>query len=221
MEWIKKSEIFVPSQELELPKKHHSLADWDFRAGEVYALDNAVYTSAPSSLRITGPGGENNFTTCLNRDASCLNLPQGRLETQFRVGDFTNEGNPQISFRNQGALNSIDDDNTYYIRIGANTNTLYKRVAATETNLGTWTRTHYNLTWYRERITWWNEAPVLLIRYEYWDGSAWVIVTPDITDSSPDFGDSSTNRCGLGFYIRAPSNNRNFWYDDTMIYGPA
>ena len=214
MEWIKKSEMFVPSQELELPKKHHSLADWDFGAGLVYALDNVTFISAPSSIHITA---STTAVYCLNRDAACLNLPQGRIETQWRAEAIAN-ARPRVDFRNQGTLGNIDNDNTYYVYFSSTGAEAIKRVASGETTLGSWSHSHANYTWYRERITWWNEAPVLLIRYEYWDGAAWQVVGTDITDSAPDFGSSATNRCGLGGYVTTQSG---FFCDDTMIYGPA
>ena len=218
MEWIKKSEIFVPSQELELPKKHHSLADWDFLAGLIYALNNAVYVSSPSSLRITVPSASGFRVGCLNKDSSCVNLPQGRIETQLRSRNI-GVARPAIIFRNQGGVSSIDNDNTYFVtvtNVGANAT---KRVAGVTTILGDWPCVHSSDTWYQERITWWNESLVLILRYEYWDGSAWVIVTPDITDSAPSFEGSTTNRCGLGD-SRTEGQYYNY-FDDTMIYGPA
>ena len=217
MEWIKKSEIFVPSQELELPKKHHSLADWDFNASIPYALDNTVYVSAPSSLRFTGISGEATYAGPLCRDASCLNLPQGRIETQWRISETIIL--PAFIFRNQGGVGTIDTANTYQID-RQSTSTMYAtRVVAGEgTVVGSWARTCSSNTWYQERITWWNEAPVLLIRYEYWNGSAWQVVGTDITDTSPAFGDTGTARCGLGIRNRGDSS---LYYDDTKIYGPA
>jgi len=218
MKWIMKSEMFTPPQKLELPKKHHSLADWDFLAGLIYALDNAVYVSSPSSLRITVPSASGLRVGCLNKDSSCVNLPQGRIETQLRSTSIGN-ARPAIIFRNQGGVGSIDNDNTYFVTVAGTTANATKRVAGGITGLGSWSRSYADNTWYQERITWWNEPPALILRYEYWDGSAWVIVTPDITDSAPSFEGSTTNRCGLGDNrTGGPYYN---YFDDTMIYGPA
>ena len=218
MKWIMKSEMFTPPQKLELPKKHHSLADWDFLAGLIYALDNAVYVSSPSSLRITVPGYSGFRVGCLNKDSSCVNLPQGRIETQLRSTGIAT-ARPTIIFRNQGGVGSIDNDNTYLVTVISTAVIARKRVAGVTTILGNWSRSRANNTWYQERITWWNEPPVLILRYEYWDGSTWITATPDITSLAPSFEGSTTNRCGLG-------DNRiegiyYDYFDDTMIYGPA
>ena len=216
MEWIKKSGLFIPSQKLELPK-HHSLADWDFRAGLVYALDNVIFISAPSSIRITPTIANTIHVLSLNRDAACITLPEGRIETQWRVTGIGTGAGCGVIFRNQGALGVIDEANTYYVNFFSESAVVAKTVGGGVTALGSWALGHVTNTWYRERVTWWNEAPVLLIRYEYWDGANWVIPAADITDPAPDFGASATNRVGLG----SLNIGANAYYDDTMIYGPA
>jgi len=197
-----------------------SLADWDFHDWLNHGLDNAVYVSSPSSLRCyAAVTGEVRIGAAC-RSSDTLNLPEGRIETQWRHTDFTSSPKyPLVFFRMQSALGALDRDNQYVVRINNTQAIAEKCVGGSWSTLGTWSRSHNVDTWYRERITWWKEGDSLAIRYEYWDGSQWVIVGSDIYDNSPSFEGSTQNRCGVGQYSNTASADYSH-FDDTIIEGP-
>ena len=209
----RKSGLFVPEG---LVREHFSLADWDFHASLTYALDNSIYVSAPSSVKMGGPQVVARYPV-LCRVSATLNLPQGRIESQWRRMD---SNGPALFLRQQSVLGAFDVNNTYSIPVFTDTAVrVYKYVAGAETLIGSWARSHTFNTWYRERWTWWKEGASLAFRYEYWNGSAWVIVTPDVFDNAPSFEGSATNRCGVGTQA-ATANWATAWFDDTIIEWP-
>ena len=71
-------------------------------------------------------------------------------------------------------------------------------------------------TWYKVRCTWWVSQGVLIVRVEYFDGSEWVKLCDDFTDTANNWADSATNRVGLSGY-----GYYGCWWDDTIIYAPV
>lgn len=192
-----------------------ALSDWDFHGDLTYVLDNSIYVSSPSALRIDS-GAATYFQPVLCRSSDVLVLAEGRIETQWRADDLSGTyAYPCLFFRQQSALGAFDTDNTYYFRLTSGGLQVRKIVATSETAIGTWTRAHSVDLWYQERFTWWDEASSLFFRYEYWNGSTWVIVTPDVADNSPSFGASAQNRCGVGLW--RTSGAPDIFYDDTRI----
>lgn len=219
MNWIKRGGLYIAKRELELPAPHHSLSDWDFRSGETYALDNSIYVSSPSSLRITKPGTTGTYASCCCRDSGTLDLPQGRLETYWRASSTGIR--PIWVFRNQSSPGTISQTNTYWVAgVASGVFNCQKLVGGSATAIGSWTLAWSANTWYNRRCTWWKEAAALLIRFEYWDGSAWQLAGTDLTDSSPAFEGSGTNRVGFG-WSSGSTSVYIIYYDDGVIYGPV
>jgi len=200
---------------------HHSASDWDFSC--TWGLDNSIYVIPPASLRVTTTNDAIARLPVLCRKADTLNLPQGRIETQWR-NSYTGYALNAIYFRQQSTLGAFDTNNTYMFWVASDRCYAAKRVAGTPTTFGSFQYdSHAINTWYRERWTWWKEAGALAMRYEYWNGSQWVTVTPDIYDSSPSFEGSGTNRCGVGVNAMGGggSQSHNLWFDSTLIEWPS
>lgn len=218
--WQKnKAGLLVPGASI---REHHSLADWDYHSLLTYSLDNSIYQSAPSSLKIS-TSASSGRVPFLCRISDALSLPQGRFESYWRHQSWTATTNlyPAMYFRQQSALGAFDVNNTYYLQFRTNVVYLIKYVASVKTDLGSFSISHSTNTWYRERVTWWKEAGSLAVRYEYWSGSAWVIVTPDLYDNTPSFEGSGTNRCGGGLENLSSYGPALYTYwDDTYIEGP-
>lgn len=215
------NKLFLPQKRaLLLPPKHHSVSDWDRSAATTYVLDDTQYVSAPRSLKVGGAGAEFALKLFLCREATTQNLPQGRIVTWHRRSA---EGYwPGIAFRNQSALGSVSRDNGYELAVRHTGYSLWRYVAAAETFIGSRDLTTNNLTWYQDRITWWNgltadgEDALTLMLERYLAGE-WVQQGDWLYDTANQFKDSETNRCGLRI---TQHEDHPVWFDDTEIWGP-
>jgi hypothetical protein len=114
-----------------------------------------------------------------------------------------------------------DDNNYYYVRLSVNSaggdQSIAKYVGGVLTTMRTATKTLSADTWYKFRITWWNDYVGLVIRVERWTGSAWETWIPDAYDNANLWRDIG-GRIGFGSFHYATSADY-FWIDDTEIYG--
>jgi len=191
-------------------KKHFSSGDWDFK-NTSWILDSAVYYSAPSSLHFTA---YKNNTKVKTTTVPIANVKEGRI-TVYLLASAQDGRIIDIVFRYQ------DDDNYYFVRINVNSagalQTTGRYKAGVLSVLKTATRTLYASTWYKFRITWWNDYVGLVIRVEKWNGSAWQTWIDDAYDSE-NLWQTIGGRIGFGsFHIDIHANY--FWIDDTEIYG--
>lgn len=194
--------------------KHHSSGDWDYSSTN-WELDEAQYVSAPSSLSVLEIGGV--YLTALVKTTTVpiANVKEGRLETYFRHNHEGVHNKVDFIFRYQ------DADNCYYLfirmydgidgslqvyRVKAGVPTLldHKDVASFAVN-----------TWFRYRVTWWNDYVGLVIRVEKYSAGEWV--------TEFDAYDSENNWKDIGGRVGAASSRfedpYHVWIDDTKIYG--
>lgn len=189
---------------------HHTSGDWDF-ANANWILDGATFVSAPSSLHFTAVG---NDALLKPTTVPIANLKEGRIITYVRAQVLNVRS--EIVFRYQ-------DVNNYYCLNWCSgvafTNRIYRVQGGVQTILRqafiAWLPA---LAWRRCRITWWNDFVGLVIRTEYWDGSAWQTIVTDAFDALNLWKDIG-GRVGLGDFAIAGSACQLSWLDDTFIYG--
>jgi hypothetical protein len=185
--------------------------DWDFQnAG--WTIDNTTYVSSPSSYKEAA-----GYTT-LSRRTNCQVLPQGRIITNFRASNTARY--LHLSCRNQAALGTADMLNTYaVIRALAGSNAQARRFVdgsyAWTADIGAVDALSIN-TWYKFRITWWNDWGSLRFRLERWVTDAWVQEGIDVSDPANTWATSGVNRVGF-----ASGGSASVWQDDTEIWGPS
>jgi len=194
---------------------HHSTGDWDF-SDTNWDLDSSVYVSSPSSLRFKQEGA---FTDGFVKTTTVpiANVKEGRIITQVRIKNtLSSSCYLYIVFRYQ------DADNYYFIYIRgagvADKVDLYirRRYATAEVNLaGADDVIFPSATWRQLRVTWWNDYVGLVIRLEYWDGSAWVQYY-EAYDAN-NYWKTIGGR--VGFRGQAGTNAYYMYVDDTDIYG--
>jgi len=66
------------------------------------------------------------------------------------------------------------------------------------------------------RVTWWVAGGVLFIRFEYWNGSAWVQLGDDKTDATP-LTPAAGDKYGVEFFNVGIANLANGWADVTKL----
>lgn len=193
-------------------RKHHSTGDWNVSSTN-WTLDSAIYVSAPSSIRNTTAL---EFLTALVKTVvvPIANVKEGRIVT---CGRF------RISFDRIHLIFRYQDANNYYEAMieplysaGYKTVHIRRVLAGVTTTLMEASVTISLNTWYQFRVTWWNDYVGLVIRLEYWTGTAWVKLLDDAYDSLNYWKDVG-GRVGLGLY----TYEANYWTnaDDTEIYG--
>lgn len=192
--------------------------DWDF-SGTNWALDVAVYVSSPSSVRRNGSG--NLIYTAKNTIAPPTYLKEGRLVTYFRL--------------EQWAYGGVDSQIMFLFRYQSEWNTYFVSAKRTVTDAMDWVIGRYidgflttlksaTLTtlpfgaFNKLRITFWKDAAGLVIRVEYWNGSAWVSLVSDTYDSADQWGDVGGK---IGFKDIGVSGGpaTSAYIDDTEIWG--
>lgn len=199
---------------------------WTFHPSTAFLwmLDNSIYVSPPSSLRLTSSLQYSFFGLLCNVPAT-WNLPEGRLVTSFQNPNYYVY--PRFLFRNQSptypehaiAGNAMVPTNTYSGYFSSMGCHVTKRggVGPTWSNYWRWPQQLIYNTWYTARISWFNFANGLVVRAEFWDGTQWVALTPDGFDSNPWWSDSAINRVGVGY--GRPNFGGYTRFDDTEIWG--
>jgi hypothetical protein len=190
--------------------KHYSSGDWDFK-NTSWILDSTKYVSSPSSLHFTA---YTNNTKVKTTTVPIANVKEGRIITHL-LSDLDDGRDIHIVFRYQ------DDDNYYYVVINVNVSGATVTISRYKTGVGTTlksaTRTLSADTWYKFRITWWNDYVGLVIRVEKWSGTAWETWIDDAYDSE-NLWETIGGRIGFGSF-HTNVNAHHFWIDDTEIYG--
>lgn len=194
-----------------MKRRHHTTADWDFSAA-TWILDNAQFVSAPSSFRTNG----GQFLRVLVKVTvvPIANVKQGRFETYFRVSEGGGlwKAHIYLIFRYQ------DANNYYYAWIHRDLTTLrfYRVQAGVPTLLDSAALGWAKNTWHRVRVTWWNDAVGLVIRFERYQAGSWVTIE-DAYDPL-NLWENIGGR--VGFYFHgAGAPIFSHWFDDTIIYG--
>lgn len=189
---------------------HHSSGDWDFETTS-WELNSTYYVSSPSSMHFLSTTNNTKVKTTV---VPIANVKEGRVITQVRCTILN--ARTFIVFRWQDADNfyawEVCSGNTY-------ANQIWRRKAAVNTSIKS-TKTAYlpAATWTNLRLTWWNDYVGLVVRTEYWNGSAWANVIGDAYDSENNWK-AIGGRIGLGYFGITPSHGTYWYYDDTLIYG--
>ena len=209
---------------------NNPLTDWELY-GVSYDLDTSIYKSAPSSLyivpsKLTDTRVEEGTVLC--KLTNTLQINQGRLVSWCRFdhrGYGTGVGGAGgFMFRNTSSVGNPNFDNGYavvryvrettvYIKAYRIENASKHEIKSVSSSLG-------NTTWYKLRVTWWEDQGILFIRFEKLNGS-WAKLLDDITDTENAFSGQSTLR--VGFYVRVwwspTAGSRSYnWFDDTEIW---
>lgn len=197
---------------------HHSTGDWDFDDDE-WELDGSIYVSAPSSLKcLDHDYTDPLFTYVKTTVVPIATVKEGRIETQCRFALDGSNNRHYILFRFQDATNH------YQVRFNAQSGEggriyCYRFKTGDNATL----EFKYSLgipnnTWFKLRVTWWNDSVGLVIRVELDKGSGWELMF-DAYDSQNNWK-TIGGRIGLGF-CRASKVGSSYqcWFDDTYIYG--
>ena len=213
----------IPRRPWELPAV---LTDWDLPPAGKYTLDARLYVSEPSCLNI-----EDGYYALLKQSAVGMPLAQGRIESYYRHTGartkYVSTRHSQFMFRNQAPDGTLAHNKTYAIQFygpysdvtwpqnGAlfmyqdDTNPVQIDTRSLAINLDPW-------RWYQIRCTFWVSQGVLIVRLEYFNGTDWVKLCNDFTDTANRWADSPTNRVGVGAF-----SYYRCWWDDTIIYAPV
>jgi hypothetical protein len=204
-------------------KKHHSTSDWDFELAG-YVLDTSIYISPPSSLKFNTV----NTSALLKQSVAGGPIPEGMIESYARFRYGTGADWWIFLFRNQAADGSANINNTYalylyftssgagkpydkvrfVVRINASTTIIEEKSISPAI---------YPDTWYLLRCKFWVYGGVLMVAFEYFDGSDWVKLCGDFSDPNNRWATSSINRVGIRSAYPAASPYYS-WYDNTRIY---
>jgi len=200
---------------------HHSIGDWDKTPNALYSLSADDYVDAPTSLKIGGAACTEEGTPFLCRLVDTRVLPQGRLTT-WHKGDPV-AGTTHLYFRNQAALGTSNNENTYYVLIMGNMWRLYRMIADAQTLLGQNAMVTEDDLFYYDRITWWNGLnphcdPALVVMLERYNGDIWVQQGDWLYDTTNQWAASAINRCGPGCN---QLNDVEVFIDMTKIEGPS
>lgn len=196
-------------RQLKQPSRHSS-GDWNFK-NTSWTLDSTTYVSSPSSLHFTA---YTNNTLVKTTTIPIANVKEGRIIT-YLLSDLQDGRDIDIVFRYQ------DDNNYYFVKFSSNSGggihsiCKYKDGVLTTLKAGGGA-TYYN-TWYKIRITWWNDYVGLVIRVEMWNGTIWVTWIADAYDNE-NLWQTIGGRIGFGSFHDLV-NCHHFWIDDTEIYG--
>jgi len=197
--------------------------DWDFYNAN-WALDTQNYVSPPSSVRF-------NIGNCalLKQSAAGQAIVNGRVETYYRTDGFRNYFGQfnygTIIFRSNASDGSTSSSSAYFLELynpsggsgaPATNAVLLLYLSGTYYTIGTpslSTQLSAN-TWNRIRATWWVSQGVLIVRLEYYNGTDWVQLCADFTDSKNAGASNTINRVGVGSSYPYAYG----WADDTVIY---
>ncbi|MBA7527946.1 hypothetical protein ES705_20128 [subsurface metagenome] len=202
------------------PKEHHSVADWDFSSSITRTLDNAIYVSPPSSLRISGPALSMVERSALCRIPETQVLPEGELRCWFRQPEV--QFGQNFLFRNQAALGTANFDDCYMWSLRWNQAYFYRVLGGTGALLRQFAITRTANTWAHWRTVWWNginpggQPSLAVDLYEEVTGN-WVQRNATFYHTDNEWKDSAVNRCGIGGYERRDMTSH---FDDTEIWGP-
>lgn len=192
---------------------HHSTGDWDYDSAN-WTLDTDVYVSAPSSFRPTGIPSGTIRALVKTAVVPIADVKEGRIVNHQRMVNW--------EFGCWYFLRYQDADNYYLVIINQYGPTtihveVIRRKATVETTLGTKDMTDYGPNaWRKFRVTWWNDYVGLVVRVEFWDGSAWIWIL-DAYDSQNNWKDVGGR---VGFRLENGSYAGYFtWIDDSEIYG--
>ena len=193
-----------------------STGDWDF-SDTNWQLDTAQYISAPTSWR--KKDSPNGTTRGLIKTSvvPIASVKEGRIITYIKQTYIQGRTLWIFYFRYQ------DSSNYYFVKIEPTGGYLYcsigKRVAGVDTTLQIAATSQPDSSWRRIRVTWWNDYVGLVIRFEWWNGSAWVNLLSDAYDSNNLW---STIGGRIGFLSQTlGAGMHSGWIDDTEIYGIA
>ena len=198
---------------------HKSLVDWDFSAGTEKALDSTIFVSPPSSLRIYSTIYASNLRNVLCRVPATQCIAQGELRTWFRTNN--NARAMRLMFRNQAALDSATNENTYAVKFESLQVSYERWVAGAGTIIGGVAGFIEDDIWYHLRIIYWSGVdlegtPALNIELYREVDAAWVKQGDTIFDTQDKWKDSEINRSGLH---ADTYRDRIFYWDDTEIWG--
>ena len=189
--------------------RHFSTVDWDFKNAN-WELSSLHYVSSPSSLHFTASGNNVKIKTSVVTNSS---IKEGRLLLDV----YSPEANKQIEI----VFRYIDDDN-YYVFVPQSGSSvvsqIYKRKDGSNTSLKSTTSSWWALDEWKEiRVTWWcDTADRLIIRVEYFNGSAWEKIMDEAIDNSQNW--KYGGRTGLGDFSISNTANSIF-IDDVEIWG--
>ncbi|MBA7537620.1 hypothetical protein ES705_29889 [subsurface metagenome] len=199
---------------------HHTLADWDFESGALRrSLSADYFISAPTSVKITSPGGTI-YESFLCRIPGSLALAQGEWRTWQR---FLTASHRPCIFRNQAALGSSNMLNTYWIGVfGGNIN-LGRFLAGAGSARDSFSFPTPADVWVHWRFFWYNGLTPGLVEALCVDvyteiAGEWVSAGPTLYDTANTWKDSGINRCGAWSNPRPPNS---VYYDDSEVWGPV
>jgi hypothetical protein len=204
-------------------KKHHSTSDWDFSSTN-YSLDTSIYISEPSSLRFNSV----NIYALLKQSVAGGPIPEGMIETYARFRSGIASYWWPFLFRNQAADGLCNINNTYALALSFTTTGAgqpYDKVRFYYVLNGTLylieeksiSPAIYPDTWYLLRCKFWVYDGVLMVAFEYFDGSDWVKLCGDFSDANNRWAASGINRVGIG--SAWPNTSPYYtWFDNTKIY---
>lgn len=202
-----------------LLKQHHSIADWDWYDAKQRALDNTIYVSPPSSLRISSydTTWRNNCWLCKYSGTTCI--PDGRLVTYLRRHHPT-YGRHMLIFRNQKAVGGADWQNCYAIYFIETEIRVVRIEAGAQTVLQIINYTLPINEWHRFRVTFYSGTnpegtPALNIILEHYQAEEWILFGDVSYDPLDKWADSAVNRLGGLSFTR--NTDPNHW-DDTEIW---
>jgi len=195
-------------------KKHHSVADWNFSSTN-YTLDTSIYISPPSSLRFNYV----NIYALLKQSSVGGPIPEGMIESYVRFKAGTISDCFLFLFRNQAPDGSANTNNTYSIFLRAPFDKAALRVVINGTGTNIETKSISPVinpdTWYLLRCKFWVYDNVLMVAFEYFDGSEWVKLCGDFSDPNNRWATSSVNRVGIGSIYTTTYYS---WFDNTRIF---
>lgn len=174
-------------------------------------LDSAIYVSSPSSLYTYG------IATALVKTTTVpiSSVKEGRIDTYVRSNRVNQAA--MIIFRYQDASNFYYAYFYWTPTAGTVTFEIHRVYGGVDTTLQTGNVTGLNINeWIRIRVTWWNDYVGLVIRFEYWNGSTWVIGCNDAYDSNNYWKDVGGR---VGLKLLYYELGYKVWADDTYIYG--
>jgi hypothetical protein len=196
-------------------KTHFSTSDWDFSSSS-WLLDTSDYVDPPAALRFT-------YMTCfalLKQSSVGMPLPEGMIETYFKLNASTSGTGGWIYMRNQSADGSTGSGEYYCLLLGGSVSGSGKPLdVARLVRGGTTVETKtldppiYPYQWERIRVKFWTYAGVFFVSLEKYVGGQWVKLCGDWNDPVNAWATSSINRVGIRCLSTYPT-----LFDVTKIY---
>lgn len=179
-------------------KIHHSILDWDFSTPG-WILDATDFVSPPSCLAVPAPGPNAVRADCKN--AACLQLPQGSLQTYFKfpVGG----GYLEIQFRGTRAPGGASYLELYRATINPFNPVWILQEIAFGGILRSWNTTLDPIAlgvWIPFRLTWWLSWGIMLVRLEKEVAGVWVKQGDDIPVENALYEYETYQRAGIGLW---------------------